>query len=211
MRACECLLAVPTIFGVMLRRIALFLALVGVVGCRPEVFTPKPTGYFRIDTPASHQYRIFDQPGFPYTFEYPVYSNIAQDTEFTGNKKENPYWINIQFPGMSGVLNITYKEFSTRARFDTLINEAFGLSFLHHTKTDSIGEQYFNTGKASGVLYTLEGNVASRYQFTATDSVKHFLRGALYFDVTPNADSLKPATDFIEKDIEHLLMTLKWR
>jgi hypothetical protein len=59
-------------------------------------------------------------------------------------------------------------------------------------------------------LYTVGGNSASRYQFAATDSVKHFLRGALYFDVTPNADSLQPVTDFLLKDIQHMLLTLQW-
>ena len=37
-------------------------------------------------------------------------------------------------------------------------------------------------------------------------SKAYFIRGALYFDVTPNADSLKPISDFVERDIEHLLI-----
>jgi gliding motility-associated lipoprotein GldD len=61
------------------------------------------------------------------------------------------------------------------------------------------------------MIFTVGGNAATRYQFAATDSTKHFLRGSLYFDVTPNADSLKPATDFLLQDIEHMLNTLKWR
>jgi gliding motility-associated lipoprotein GldD len=55
------------------------------------------------------------------------------------------------------------------------------------------------------------GNTASRYQFAATDSTQHFLRGALYFDVTPNVDSLKPVTDFLLKDIKHMMNTLRWK
>jgi hypothetical protein len=37
------------------------------------------------------------------------------------------------------------------------------------------------------------------------------MRGALYFDTTPNADSLKPATDFLVQDIVHLLTTLRFK
>jgi hypothetical protein len=36
------------------------------------------------------------------------------------------------------------------------------------------------------------------------------MRGALYFDSTPNADSLRPVQDFLQKDIEHLINTFKW-
>jgi hypothetical protein len=36
------------------------------------------------------------------------------------------------------------------------------------------------------------------------------LRGALYFDVTPNADSLRPINEFLKVDMEHMLETLKW-
>lgn len=74
-----------------------------------------------------------------------------------------------------------------------------------------MNEKEFSEPGKNVLLYIVGGNTASRYQFTATDSVKHFIRGALYFDVTPNADSLKPATDFIEADIKHILMTLKWK
>jgi hypothetical protein len=37
------------------------------------------------------------------------------------------------------------------------------------------------------------------------------LRGALYFDATPNADSLGIVNDFLLKDMKHLVNTLRWR
>lgn len=196
----------------MLRYISIFLFILFVASCRPPVYPPKPPGYFRIDTPAKHEYQVFDRPGFPYTFEYPVYARIEEDTIFQKPGDRNPFWINIVIPGLDGVINITYKEFNTKARYDSLVSDAYGLSFFHHEKADYI-EPIFYASKngAAGIIYNLGGNVASKYQFTATDSVRHFMRGALYFDVTPNADSLKPATDFMEKDIEHLVVTLKWR
>ena len=182
-----------------------------IASCRPEVFPPKPQGYYRLDTPATHQYRVFDEPGFPYTFEYPVYSNVVRDTVFMGEKAENPYWIDINFPSLGGVLNITYKVISEKQTLPKLIEDSWTMSFFHHEKAEYMNEKEFSVPGMNILLYTVGGNTASRYQFTATDSVKHFLRGALYFDVTPNADSLKPATDFLETDIKHMLMTLKWR
>jgi gliding motility-associated lipoprotein GldD len=112
---------------------------------------------------------------------------------------------------MGGVINITYKQITPQQPLIKLVQDAESLSFLHHSKTDYINEQAFSRGNVSGVLYTVDGNVASKYQFAATDSIKNFLRGGLYFDVTPNADSLKPVTDFLEKDMEHLLFTLRWK
>ena len=196
----------------MSRYIAIILAVLFIASCRPPVYPPKPAGYFRIDTPATHKYQLFNRQGFPYTFEYPVYGVIQNDTTFRGkNKADNPFWINIYFQSLNAVINVTYKEFSTHGQFDSLVSDAYGLSFFHHEKADYIDEKPFQTPYSTGVLYTVGGNSASRYQFTVYDSVKHFIRGALYFDVTPNADSLKPATDFLENDIEHMLATIQWR
>jgi gliding motility-associated lipoprotein GldD len=183
-----------------------------MASCRPAVYPPKPSGYFRIDTPAMHLYQLFDKPGFPYTFEYPVYGIISNDTLFSHEKTGNAYWININFPGLGGVINITYKEFSTPEQYYTLINEAYKLSSKHEVISSKIGEKIIHTPYAGGTLFTqVGGNAASEFQFILTDSVKRFMYGALYFDVTPNADSLKPATDFLERDIEHMFWTLRWR
>ena len=183
------------------------------LGCRPTSFVPKPPGYYSIDTPAVHKYKMFDLPGCPYTFEYPVYSEIARDTmnSVKGNE-ESKYWINIIFPSLGGIINITYKNITKDQPLDKLNAEAYEMSFFHHEKAAFMDHTEFLTREGTDcIIYTIGGNVATRYQFTATDTVAHFIRGALYFDVTPNADSLKPASDFIERDIEHMLLTLKWR
>ncbi len=62
-----------------------------------------------------------------------------------------------------------------------------------------------------GIFYELAGNTATANQFFLTDSTKHFLRGALYFDATPTADSLGIVNDIIKKDLQHLINTLKWK
>jgi gliding motility-associated lipoprotein GldD len=196
----------------MQRIITALLCILFIASCRPPVFPPKPPGYFRIDTPASHQYQIFDSPGFPYTFEYPVYCMLEGDTMFKADKIDTRFWININFPSLSAMINITYKPVTAKETIAFLMDKADTLSFFHHEKADYIDETEFRSGSnVSGIIYNLGGNTASKYQFVATDSTKNFIRGALYFNVTPNADSLKPASDFIRQDIEHLLRTLKWR
>lgn len=60
-------------------------------------------------------------------------------------------------------------------------------------------------------FFRIGGNTATANQFLVSDSVKHFLRGALYFDATPNEDSLRPVNAFLKEDLRHLVNTLKWR
>ncbi len=200
------------IFTPMLKRLIPALALLAVASCRPEVYTPKPTGYFRIDTPATHRYTLFDRPGFPYTFEMPANSVVDQDTIFNKHQQDNRFWINVYVPGLEGIINITYKEINKDMPFYKLMDDAWGLSYFHHEKADYIDSRSTtNPDGTQCILYTVGGNSASRYQFAASDSTKHFLRGSLYFDVTPNADSLKPVTDFMVQDLQHMLSTLRWR
>ena len=65
--------------------------------------------------------------------------------------------------------------------------------------------------KVYGLVYDIRGSgAASPFQFYLTDSSLHFLRGALYFNMIPNNDSMAPVIDFIEEDMNHLIETLQW-
>ncbi len=171
----------------------------------------RPRGYFKIGLP-QRSYQTFDRPGFPYTFEYPAYAQIVQDTLFFEQKTENPYWVNVDFPQFGGRIHLSYKDVEQN-NFDSLVNDAFTLSYKQHTyKASAIEPEPFTTPSGSGgVYFNLRGNTATSNQFFVTDSVKHFLRGALYFSATPNEDSLQPVNVFLRKDVEHVINTLRWR
>jgi gliding motility-associated lipoprotein GldD len=179
--------------------------------CNTNYTADKKRGYYRVDFPEK-KYRLFEQPGYPYTFEYPVYASVIKDSTFFESKPENDWWINIDFPGFGGRVFISYKEIGNN-RFESLLEDAYQLSYKQHTyKASSIEPKAFRTPHAiDGVYFTLTGNTATANQFFLTDSVKHFLRGALYFDATPNEDSLSVVNDFLRKDLQHLINTLKWR
>ncbi len=189
----------------------LYCLLIVVLTACNSAYTIKPRGYFKIDFPKK-TYQVFDRPGFPYTFEYPTYGRIVQDTLFFEDKPENPYWINIDFPQFNGRIHISYKVIG-KNNFDSLVNDAFTLSYKQHTyKASAINPEPFTTPNGiGGVYFTLKGNTATGNQFFATDSVKHFLRGALYFNATPNEDSLQPVNNFLRQDVQHLINTLKWQ
>lgn len=175
-----------------------------------SVFTPKPRGYFKIDFP-KHEYKSFDQAGFPYSFEYPVYASIVRDTSFFESKPENPYWINIDFPRFNARIYISYKEIGPNS-FDRLKDDAYKMTFKHSYKATSIDDSVMKTPLGvSGIFFNVGGNAATAKQFFVSDSTKHFLRGALYFDTTPNADSLGIVNQFLQADMAHLINSLKWR
>ena len=123
-----------------------------LTACQQQSYTPKPRGYFRIDLPEK-KYRLFDEPGYPYSFEYPVYANIVKDTLFFDAKAENPWWINVDFPEMNGKIYMSYKAIGAKNSLDKLIRDAFKLTYKHTAKAESIEESDIHTtNHATGCL-----------------------------------------------------------
>jgi len=118
----------------MIRSILCTLIII-LVACNSD-YTLKQRGYFRIDFP-KHEYQKYDQPGSPYSFEYPVYAKIVRDTTFFEAKPENDYWINIDFPEFFGKIYISYKEIK-KNNFDSLVSDAFKMTYKHTSKATEI-------------------------------------------------------------------------
>jgi len=175
-----------------------------------SAYTPKRKGYFKIDFP-KHEYTLFDRPGYPYSFEYPVYATVTKDSTFFGDEAENDYWINIDFPRFNGRMYISYKEVG-KTDLTQLVNDAYKMTYKHTSKASEIADSLMRTPMGvTGMFFHVGGNAATAKQFYLTDSVKHFLRGALYFDATPNEDSLAVVNDFLQEDMKHLINTLRWK
>lgn len=174
-------------------------------------YTYKKRGYFHIDLPQK-KYTTFNKQEYPYTFEYPEYAHIIKDTSFFDNSPENPWWINIDIPQLNGRIYLSYKDLSNN-NFDTVIAEAYKMAYLKHTDiATGIKDSLMETpNKIEGIYFNLKGNTATANQFFLTDSTKHFIRGALYFDATPNEDSLALVNNFLKKDLLHLINTLRWK
>lgn len=175
------------------------------ISCRDDYY-PKPRGFFRIDLPEK-QYQRFDST-FPYSFEYPIYAVPEKNLA----KTDEPFWINISFPQFKGKLHLSYKKID--GNFDTYVEDTRTMVMKHIPKATAIETTFFEDrqSKVYGLTYTIAGvGTASPYQFYVSDSVRHFLRGALYFNVVPNNDSLEPVIDFLKEDINHLIETLEWK
>jgi gliding motility-associated lipoprotein GldD len=169
-------------------------------------YVPKPKGYFRIDLPKRH-YVLFDST-YPYTFEYPAYAKISPDTE----KKAEPYWMNLDFPAFTGKVHISYK--SVKKNLAKYAEDAYTMAMKHIPKADNIDDEriVIKDHKVYGIIYDITGEgAASTYQFFVTDSLTNFVRGALYFNVKPNNDSLAPVIDYLKEDIRHMIKTFRWK
>jgi len=199
-----------------------------MIACNSE-YSHKKTGYYKIILP-QHQYQSFNQPDFPYSFEYPIYGNIIKDSTYFDRTPENNYWISLDFPTLNARVflsykiiggkvlyklkqaNGTYKDSTGINQFDLMVNDAFNLTNKNEIMATSISEiPILTSNGVSGMYFKVGGNAATAKQFFLTDSVHHFLRGALYFNSTPNADSLKPVHEFLEEDIHHMIQTFKWK
>lgn len=173
-----------------------------LISCTSNPPTPKPRGYFRIDLPEK-TYKTYNDE-CPFVFDVPEYSFIIKDPE-------GACWLDLYFPINRATVYITYKPLNND--LSQHLDDQHEFVYKHVVKADAIEEVRFENDsiKVYGIMYNLKGNTASSVQFFLTDSVKHFVRGSLYFDVAPNKDSLGPVIDYLRTDIEHLMETFRWK
>jgi gliding motility-associated lipoprotein GldD len=182
---------------------------IGFTACNSK-FTPKETGYPAIKLPKK-VYLTDAVNGMPYSFDIPAYAVVDKKVSFTGVAQQNTGWMNLQFPTLNATLYISYNEVQ-KDKLDGLVRDAYNFANNHSNKASFIEDSAFeNPIGLKGVFFHLGGDVASPYQFFITDSSRHFLRAALYFDTTPNADSLAPVIDFLHQDLKQLVQSFHWK
>jgi gliding motility-associated lipoprotein GldD len=179
-------------------------------------YSPKPRAYSRLYYPKK-EYRKFDSI-YPFTFLYPKYAYIEQDTLLRPQRKDKKLLnmnslLNMQFPQFSGTLHLSYETIPSKKVFDELTEDARKFAFKHTVKATSIDQSLIRNPehKIYGIYYTIQGNAASSVQFFVTDSSKNYLRGALYFNTPPRLDSIQPVLDFVKKDIDTMIKTFRWK
>lgn len=175
------------------------------LSCGGDTFTPKPKGYFRIDLPKKEYHAI--EKDCPFVFETPNYTSLRQDA----NRPEMSCWFDIVFDNLNASIYLSYKPVDDN--LNQYLEDSRSLAFKHTVKAFDIEQQKvsFPDKRVWGLIYSIEGNAASAYQFHLTDSTSHFLRGSLYFNNMPNQDSIQPVLDFIKEDITHIFETFEWK
>lgn len=179
--------------------ILLPIFLLSVSSCQEEVML-KPKAQLRLQYPESNYKKL--NSDCPYYFEFSSEANISTNQKC---------WANINYPKLKASINITYRPVENNLK--ELFVESEKLTFNHTIKADGISSLPFENKEHQtfGALFEVSGNAASPIQFHLTDSTKHFITGAVYFDVAPNYDSIKPAIAHIEKDIQRLMESTTWK
>ncbi|MGB3775528.1 MAG: gliding motility lipoprotein GldD [Leeuwenhoekiella sp.] len=170
------------------------------LGCKEDLL-PKPNGMLALTYPNA-SYNNFQLDNCPYNFQKNDFSKIVSEQDCS---------MIINYPELNGALYLTYR--SVDNNIEKLLADAQKLTYEHVIKADNITEEkYVNSSNhVYGMFYDVTGNAASQSQFYVTDSTRHFLTGAIYFNVKPNYDSIYPAAAYLKNDIRHLMESLKWK
>lgn len=196
-----------------MRTLGLLIALlIFFLGCSTDyVRKPRPRAFPKIEYP-ERSLDTFNMTDCPFTFQHMSYAEPQKDTAFFDGQPLHPCWFDLNMPAFDGQVHFSYYAIESATHFDKLVTDAFKLSGEHNKRAEYIDEIVFrNEGNVSGVIFDLQGPVASPFQFYITDSTEHFLRGALYLNAPPRPDSLAPIYEFIKEDIAVILNSFEWR
>ncbi|MBQ3733515.1 MAG: hypothetical protein II859_06100 [Bacteroidales bacterium] len=200
---------------------AILLACAAMVSCKPKALPePKPMGYFRIDLP-DHKYKLLDASETshnkqadiavspPFTCEQSVYATSTLEVQ-----PDRCLWMNITYPELNASLRFTCFTVKNADSLRKLMISEDKMVKFHYQKADDVQFSIINDPEARiwGQTYEIYGKeVATPFQFWLTDSVHNFVRATLYFDGTPNNDSLQPVIQYLKEDAMHLINTFAWK
>lgn len=175
------------------------------------VYTPKPRAFPKVNYPEK-QYQTFDEDYCAFTFAYPTYARIEQTKSYFDEEPADPCWFDIYIPDFDSRIHCSYYPIGKGKDLETLKTDAFEMVDWHNKKANYIEELIIQKeNHVSGFAFDIEGPAASPFQFYLTDSTRHFLRGALYFNTQARPDSLAPIVDFVKQDVLKMLETFEWR
>lgn len=186
---------------------SLMCAAVILASCGDDGPNPLPMGYFRIDIPEP-EYTPKDLD-CPFGFEVSKESRLEF---YKSGKSGEKCWFDISYPRYKARLHFTHKEMQPD-ELRSFIEDSRSMTYEHHVKASQINASVVDRSeeKVYGLVYELEGNVASPMQFYLTDSTSHFIRASLYFEAKPNQDSIRPVLNTVRKDMHHLISTFEWK
>jgi len=179
------------------------LSVLVLPGCNNE-YAPKPMGYIRMDR-TDYSYGTLYTNNFSFQ-----YSGLAHIDTIPSPDKNN-LWFNIVYPQYTARLHCSYFPISKHT-LRQAIEDSYQLAYSHAIKADGINQALFSNEirKVSGIIYDIDGNVATPIQFFLTDSVSNFFRASFYYDTKVKSDSVLPVTQFVREDIVRLIESFEW-
>ncbi|MEP3208988.1 MAG: gliding motility lipoprotein GldD [Maribacter sp.] len=167
--------------------------------CKEENVLPKPKAMLRLE---------YERPdsGLVETAYFTFEANAAAKVD-----QKNSQSIVLEYPEMKAAIFLNYR--AVEDDLNSLIRDAHKLSGEHAARADGIQQKVFENfdNKVYGAFYEVSGDAASQAQFFATDSLNHFVTGALYFKTKPNYDSIYPAAKYLQNDMGRIMESLRWK
>jgi len=182
--------------------ITLLLIIIIFCGCGDEPY-PKPNGYPRLVLPNigyenwRNNCNVF--------FRKPIEASIE-------TVQQKPCFFNLYYPSLNAKIHCSYMP--VNGNLKEIIDQEYKLKEKHNQFSTNIKERvYHNEIKnVHALLFNISGTKsATPLQFFITDSINHFFRGTLYFNTSPNNDSLATAIEFIKTDIDTLVESFEWK
>lgn len=185
-------------------RVRIFCLFIVVTLLSCNEYTPKPKGYRRV-VRQPIEYIQFSNPKF--SFLYPGDAYI--EPLISEHKPE--IWFNMHYREYNATLHCTYIPLLNQ-NLNKVLDDSYHLAYSHVSVAQGIAQTQFSDSlhHTFGIIYDIQGSVASPIQFYLTDNTSNFLRGSLYFDQIAKADSVVQIVSFIRNDIIHIMESLEW-
>lgn len=149
------------------------------------------------------------QQDCPFQASIPSYSEVLQTEAATEDETEHPCWFDLTFPALGATVHCSYYHIDSDRNLSSLIEDAYTMASKHNVKASFREElEIKNQHNAEGIIFSIEGDVASPYQFYITDSKEHFLRGSLYFNDKVDQDSVAPIITFLKEEVDDFLNSI---
>lgn len=195
----------------LLLKVCAFVFFSTFFSCEEKAAMPKKRMYPFIAFPERTEVD-FNKKSCPFHFKHSEYLVFKKDSSFFGEKPAGDCWFDLNSKALNSSIHCSFHELKNRKDLDSLIMDAFTLTDKHNVKANARKESIIkNPNGTKGIMFEVDGPVASPIQFYVTDSLKYFFRGSLYFNSTVNPDSTAPVLNFMKEDVIKIIETFNWK
>lgn len=164
---------------------------------------PRPWGFHRIEIPTSVNYKTFENKPCAFTFEYPDLGEVTRNPE-------DSCWVDIYFKRYDCKWHVSQKTYANEQERNQQFEDFRKLVYKHAKKASNIPDIPFENTSGKGVKFEVYGNVATPVEIFFYND-KHTMMSTCYFNTAVKNDSLAPIIDFMKKEMDHLMATVKFK
>lgn len=186
------------------RTTILLVLVILVVSCSDkEMLIPRPIANLRVPFP-ERSYQTYEST-CPYYFDLASYMSVKPIDSMKSCH------IDVDLGQFNGILHLSYVPVENNLA--DLIAYSLDRVREHQVKASAIQDSMILNAdsRVFGTFFELYGNAATPFQFYFTDSTKHFIKGTVYFNATPNFDSIYPVLQYVKQDLIQLVNSNQWK